>query len=145
MPRSRHLLIATLVTASLGACKGQPPETAPAAHVSGTPHTDDVLNAWRNAGLAPEGFTAVQPAPNSAAYCEHGKVHGVDTLVCEYASDADAAQGTRQVREGWARVDAHTGVLLQAKRTMMVAVDRERREPSGKTISQMAKAFQKLP
>lgn len=141
---SQFLPVALLVTAWISGCKARTEVPVPAAHVPGTPHTDDVLSAWRNAGLAPEGFTAVEPAPNSAAYCEHGKVHGVDTLVCEYRSDADAAQGARQVREGWERVDAHTGVLLKAKRTMMVAVDRERREPSGKTIHQMAKAFRKL-
>jgi len=48
------------------------------------------------------------------------------------------------VKEGWARVDVHTGVIVRAKRTTMVVVDRERREPSGKTISQMAKIFAKL-
>jgi hypothetical protein len=116
----------------------------PTAHVQGTPHTNDVLNAWRNAGLAPEGFARVDPAPNSAAYCEHGEIRGVDTLVCEYASEEALTRGTQQVKEGWARVDAHTGVIVRAKRTTMVVVDRERREPSGKTISQMAKVFGKL-
>jgi hypothetical protein len=115
-----------------------------AAHVPGTPHTDEVLNAWRSAGLAPEGFAPIQPAPNSAAYCEHGQVRGVDTLVCEYDTEEALTKGTQQVKEGWARVDAHTGVILRAKRTTMVVVDRERREPSGKTISQMTKVFGKL-
>jgi hypothetical protein len=135
--------------AALPACgknKTSPSSTpsTPAAHVQGTPHTDDVLNAWRNVGLAPEGFARVDPAPNSAAYCEHGGIRGVDTLVCEYASEEALTRGTQQVKEGWARVDAHTGVIVRAKRTTMVVVDRERREPSGKTISQMAKVFGKL-
>ena len=94
--------------------------------------------------MAPEGFARVDPAPDSAAYCEHGQVHGVDTLVCEYASEEALTSGTQQVKEGWARVDAHTGAILRAKRTTMVVVDRERREPSGKTINQMAKVFEKL-
>jgi len=128
-------------------CKKGPSSTTattPAAHVQGTPHTDEVLTAWRNAGLAPEGFAPLQPAPNGAAYCEHGTVGGVDTVVCEYASDQAMTQGMQQVKEGWTRVDAHTGVILPAKRTTMAVVDRERREPSGKTISQMVKAFRKL-
>ena len=141
------LLVAAL--AALPACrKGTPVEATapskPAAHVQGTPHTDEVLTAWRNGGLAPEGFVAVQPPPNSADYCEHGNVRGVDTLVCEYASEEALTRGTQQVKEGWERVDAHTGVVLRAKRTLMIVVDRERREPSGKTISQMAKLFGKL-
>jgi hypothetical protein len=116
----------------------------PVAHVQGTPHTDEVLTAWRNAGLELKEFSPIPPAPSSAAYCEHGMVGGVDTVLCEYASDQAVAQGLQQVKEGWSRVDAHTGVILQAKRTTMAAVDRERREPSGKTINAMVKAFRKL-
>jgi hypothetical protein len=146
--RNIRLMLALALAAGASCKKKAPPVSiaaaSPAAHVQGTPHTDEVLTAWRNAGLAPEGFAPVKPAPNSAAYCEHGTVGRVDTLVCEYASDEALAQGIRQVKEGWARVDAHTGVVLAAKRTTMAVVDRERREPSGKTIGQMTKAFRKL-
>jgi hypothetical protein len=137
----------SLLLATLPACrndKAATTVTTAAAHVPGTPHTDEVLNAWRNAGLSPESFAPVQPAPNGAAYCEHGLVRGVDTTLCEYANDDALKRGTQQVREGWARADVHTGVVLSAKRTTMVAIDRERREPSGKTIGQMAKVFSRL-
>jgi hypothetical protein len=150
MRRIRPHIGIALLLATLPACgKGKTSTamahtTSPAAHVQGTPHTDEVLNAWRNAGLVPEGFTRVEPAPNSAAYCEHGLIRGVDTLVCEYASDEALARGTQQVKEGWERVDTHTGAIVRAKRTTMVVVDRERREPSGKTISQLARVFGKL-
>ncbi len=87
---------------------------------------------------------SLQPTPNGASYCEHGAVAGVDTLVCEYASDDAVTKGIQLVKEGWARVDAHTGVVLQAKRTTMSVVDRERREPSGKTIVQMVRTFRTL-
>jgi hypothetical protein len=150
MRRSQHCCFPIIcLLAALPACaknkttpSGAP--TSPAAHVQGTPHTDEVLNAWRNAGLAPEGFARIEPAPNGAAYCEHGQIHGVDTLVCEYASEETLTSGMQQVKEGWARVDAHTGVMVRAKRTTMAVVDRERREPSGKTINQMVKVFVKL-
>lgn len=136
------LLLLAAVTACGKNKSGAP--SSPAAHVQGTPHTDDALAAWRSAGLTPDGFTRIEPAPNSATYCEHGLVRGVDTLVCEYASEEALTRGTQQVKEGWERVDVHTGVVIRAKRTLMVVVDRERREPSGKTISQMAKIFAKL-
>jgi len=115
-----------------------------AAQVQGTPHTDDVLQAWRKAGLAPDEFTPVQPPPYSATYCEHGFVRRVLTVVCEYSSDEALKRGTQQVKDEWTRTNAHTGVILQAKRTTMMAVDREHREPSGRTISEMAKVFSKL-
>jgi len=145
-PRVALLLLLAAVTAcgkNKVASAGAPSSPA-GVHVQGTPHTDEVLNAWRNVGLAAEGFARIEPAPNSATYCEHGQIRGVDTLVCEYASEEALTRGTQQVREGWERVDAHTGVVIRSKRTLMVVVGRERREPSGKTISQMAKVFGKL-
>ena len=129
--------------AACGKNKTGAPNTT-ALHVPGTPHTDEVLAAWRNASLAPERFSYAQPPPNTATYCEHGTVRGVDTTICEYESDQALARGVQQLRDGWARIDAHTGVVLRAKRTTMAAVDRERREPSGKTINEMAKIFRKL-
>ncbi len=142
--RNLSLIIAFALVAGAG-CKKKASATAnPAAHVQGTPHTDEVEAAWRNTGLTPEGFSPIQPAPSGAAYCEHGTVSGVDTVVCEYATDEAMAQGIVQVKDGWARVEAHTGVILKVRHTTMAAVDRERREPSGKTINQMAKVFLKL-
>jgi hypothetical protein len=140
------LLMATLALLASATCKrsGQTAGALPPSHVAGTPHTDEVLATWRSAGLAPEGFAPLHPVPNGAGYCEHGTVAGVDTVVCEYASDAAVATGIKLVKEGWARVDVHTAVVLQAKRTTMAVVDRERREPSGKTISLMVNAFRKL-
>ena len=125
--------------------KSLPPRPIPgSAHVQGTVHTDEVLAAWRNSGLATDGFAPMDPPPDSAAFCEHGFVRGVDTTVCEYASEDNISRGMQQVKADWARLDTHTGVVLRTKRTTMVAVDRERREPSGKTISQMTKVFSKL-
>jgi hypothetical protein len=143
MKRICPSLVLTLALVALPAChKDKTPP--PTAHVAGTPHTDEVIAAWRRAGLTPEGFTFAPPPPNTATYCERGKVHGVDTTVCEYGDDQALERGVQQVKQEWERVDVHTGVVLRAKHTTMVAIDRERREPSGKTISQMAKVFGKL-
>jgi hypothetical protein len=144
-----RLSIITLValTAFVGCSKSKslPPRPIPgSAHVQGTVHTDEVLAAWRTAGLETDGFVPMDPPPASAAFCEHGLVHGVDTTVCEYASEDNINRGMQQVKADWQRMDPHTGVVLRTKRTTMVAGDRERREPSGKTISQMTKVFSKL-
>jgi DNA-binding XRE family transcriptional regulator len=140
---SRPLLLLAAL-AALSACGKFKSSPVAVTHVAGTLHTDEVLAAWRNAGLPPEGFAPVPPTPDSAAYCECGKIHGVDTTVCEYQSSEALTRGMQQVRQEWERTDAHTGLLLHVKRTTMVAVDRERREPDGKTIAQMAKVFGKL-
>jgi hypothetical protein len=138
-------VVALTAFVGCGKSKSLPPKPIPgSAHVQGTVHTDEVLAAWRNAGLTTDGFASMDPPPASAAFCEHGFVRGVDTTVCEYVSEDNLSRGMQQVKADWAQLDTHTGVVLRTKRTTMVAVDRERREPSGKTISQMTKVFSKL-
>jgi hypothetical protein len=139
------LVAAALAVAGCGKKNGAAPG-APAApnHVSGTPHTDAVVDAWKSAGLKPEGFALVQPIPFGASYCEEGRVQGIDALVCEYADDATLDRGQKLLKDEWGREGVHTGVSMRTKRTMMAVVDRGRHDPNGKTISQLVTAFRKL-
>lgn len=141
MPRA--LLGAVALVALASACGKKQAADAP-AHVEGTPHTDAVLDAWKSAGLTPQGFAPLRPAPYVATYCERGSVAGVETLVCEYANDDAITKGQQQVRDEWARASVQTGVAVRTKRTLLTAVDRERRDPNGKTINQLVQAFRKL-
>jgi len=143
-PRWSSALVAVaLAFGPAGCSKGAGGAAAP-AHVDGTPHTDAVLDAWKSAGLKPEGFAPVAPPPFAATYCERGTVAGVDTTVCEYADDGAVDRGQQQVRDEWARTGVHTGVVLRDKRTILSAVDRDLRDPNGKTINQLVQAFRKL-
>jgi hypothetical protein len=142
---SRLALVVAIATA--GACsKGKPgaAATPAAAHAPGTPHTDDVLDAWKSAGLKPEGFVALTPAPWVATYCEKGTVSGVDTTVCEYADDAALDRGQQQLKAEWEHAGVHTGVALRTKRTLLSAVDHQLSDPNGKTINQLIQTFRKL-
>jgi hypothetical protein len=123
---------------------GGPAGAPTPTHVAGTPHTDDVLDAWKGAGLKPEGFASLQPPPYVAAYCERGTVTGIDTLVCEYADDAALDRGQQQLKDEWTHAGVHTGVAVRTKRTLLSVVDRERHDPNGKTINQLIQAFRKL-
>jgi len=118
---------------------------APAAsHVSGTTHTDAVIDAWKSAGLQPEGFALVQPIPYGASYCEEGRVQGIDALICEYQDDLTLDRGQKLLKDEWSREGVHTGVALRTKHTMLAVVDRGRHDPNGKTISQLISTFRKL-
>jgi hypothetical protein len=144
--RRSHTLVAlgALGLVALGACGKSKPTPGAPAHVDGTPHTDAVVDAWKSAGLTPEGFAPVVPPPYLAAYCERGVVAGVDATLCEYADDATLDRGQQQVKDEWARAGVHTGVVLRGKRTLLSAVDHELRDPNGKTINQLIQAFRKL-
>jgi hypothetical protein len=136
-------LLVTVALAAAGCGKGKAGGSA-AAHVDGTPHTDAVLDAWTGAGLAPQGFAAVKPAPYAATYCERGSVGGVETLVCEYADEGAITRGQQELKDEWARVGVQTAVAVRTKRTLLAAVDRERHDPNGKTINKLIQAFRKL-
>jgi hypothetical protein len=120
------------------------PAPAPAQHVDGTAHTDTVENAWRAAGLAPEGFATMTPVPYGAAYCEQGRVQTIDTLVCEFHDQDALGKGQTALLEQWGREGGHTGVAFHAKLTVVGVVDRARHDPNGKVIHQVIDTFRKL-
>lgn len=121
-----------------------PAAAAPAQHVDGTAHTDTVENAWRAAGLAPEGFAPLAPVPYGAAYCEQGRVQTIDTLVCEFHDQDALTKGQAALLEQWGREGGHTGVAFHAKLTVVGVVDRARHDPNGKVIHQVVDTFRKL-
>jgi hypothetical protein len=136
---------AVLLASACGKKAGGAAAPAPgAAHAEGTTRTDAVLDAWKSAGLKPEGFAPVAPPPYVATYCERGTVSGVDATLCEYADDGALDRGQQLIKDEWAHTGVHTGVVLRGKRTLLAAVDRELHDPNGKTINQLIQAFRKL-
>jgi hypothetical protein len=146
--RLGHLVIVLLAGVGAAACgkktAAAPGAPAPPAHADGTTHTDAVLDAWKSAGLDPQGFAPVTPPPYVATYCERGTVAGVDATLCEYSDDATIDRGQQQIKDEWARAGVHTAVVLRGKRTLLSAVDHEARDPNGKTINKLIQSFRKL-
>lgn len=145
--------LAVAASASCGKKEGAAPAggssaaapAAPAAqHVDGTPHADAAIKAWQVAGLGPEGFASITPVPFGAVYCEQGRVQAVDALVCEYRDQDSLAHGKTQLLEQWGREGVNTGVAFQTKTTLLGVLDRGRRDPNGKVVSQVVDTFRKL-
>ena len=81
----RALVIATLASLGLVACSksGEPDKAAAAA-----PPRDAVVAAWKDAKLTPSALT-----PATVTFgkdCQGGTVEGVDVLLCNFASAAEA-------------------------------------------------------
>ncbi len=102
---------------------------APAAKSS-----DAVLEAWQKGGLAPAPFTAATVAFGKD--CRSGAVGGVDVLLCEYPSDAEA-KAAEEAGFGW--VGDTTGISRAAGKVLIVAADRKKADPHGKTLNQLTK------
>ena len=124
--------------------RAPPPPPAAAQHVDGTPHTDAAVKAWQGAGLTPEGFAPLTPAPFGAAYCEQGRVQAIDTVVCEYRDQAALTRGKAELLEQWGVKVPTPRYAFQTKLTLLGAMDRARRDPNGKVISQLVDTFRKL-
>jgi len=114
------------------------------AHVDGTPHTDQVVNAWKGAGFPAEGFAAIDPTAYRAGYCSQGRVGGIDALICEYRDDDSIDRARKLIQDEWGKEGVHTGVALRSKRTLVAVADRGRSDPSGKTINKLLDTFKKL-
>jgi hypothetical protein len=128
---------------SAGSNAASPTAAAP-QHVDGTPHADAAIKAWQGAGLNPEGFAAITPAPLGAVYCEQGRVQAIDAMVCEYRDQDSLNRGKTELLQQWGREGVNTGVAFQTKLTLLGVLDRGRRDPNGKVVSQVVDAFRKL-
>jgi hypothetical protein len=141
------LVAAAAIVAGCGKKKdgaGSPAAAPTVQHVDGTPRPDQVVSAWKGAGLSPEGFQPVTPAPFGAAYCEQGRVQAIDAVVCEYQNQEGLARGKSALVQQWDAEGAHTGVALQTKLTLLGVIDRGRQDPNGKTINKVIETFRKL-
>src|SRR5262245_26347369 len=144
---SKRLCLAALaVLCGLGCGKKQ--EGAAGAsgptHVDGTPHTDDVVSAWKGAGLAAEGFAAVDPSAYRAGYCSQGRLGGIEAIICEYRDDESLDRAKKTIQDQWGKEGVHTGVAVRTKRTLVAVADRAKSDPNGKTISKAVETFKKL-
>jgi hypothetical protein len=119
-----------VIVAAIGCSKEEGAKPgAPAASSS-----DAVIEAWQKGGLAPSPFT-----PATVAFgkdCRSGTVGGVDVLLCAYASDAEA-KAAEEPALAW--VGDTTGISRAAGKVLIVAADRRKADPTGKTINQLTK------
>lgn len=95
---------------------------------------DGVLEMWKKGGLAPSPLSATTVAFGKD--CQSGKVNGVDVLLCEYPSEADAKAAEDQ---GLTWVGDTTGISRAAGKVLIVAADRSKADQNGRTLNQLTK------
>jgi hypothetical protein len=113
---------------ALAACSGSSSEK-PAA----TPR-DAVLAAWKADKLTPSALTAATVAFGKD--CQAGTVDGIDVLVCNYASPAEA-KAAEDAGLGW--IGQATGASQARGAALVVVADRKKADPSGRTINRLLK------
>jgi hypothetical protein len=123
-----------LLTAALGVGCGRP-------HVKGTVAVETVLKAWTAEGFDTKGVVNLDPDNWSAGACSRGTVSGVDVLMCEYATDEALAVGEKKIMTDWAEESVGTGAAVHVSRTILAIADRNKTDPSGRTIARLIKTF----
>jgi hypothetical protein len=118
-----------LVMMMLAACsKAGEPDKAMA-----TPR-DAVVAAWTTAKLAPSKLVAAPVA--FAKDCQSGTVEGLDVLLCNFATPAEA-KAAEVPALVW--VGPATGASQGHGSVLIVLVDRKKADPSGRTINRLMK------
>lgn len=120
-------MIASLAAAGCSKEEGKP-NTPTASSRAG------VVEAWKKGGLAPSPLGAATVAFGKD--CQSGKVNGVDVLLCEYPSEADAKAAEDQ---GYTWVGDTTGISRAAGKVLIVAADRSKADQGGRTLNQLTK------
>lgn len=95
---------------------------------------DALLAAWKKGGLVPSAMTPAQVEFGSD--CRAGTVNGIGVLLCAYASPAEA-KAAEEAGYGW--VGAATGISQARGALLIAAADRDRTDPSGRTLDQLTK------
>jgi hypothetical protein len=97
-----------------------------------------VVAAWEKAGLAPGKLEPVDGKALHDGTCRQGAVSGIGVTLCEYG---DAAAASRAEPAGLAQVTDVTGLAIAQGKLLLVVADRDRKDPSGKRINEIARAF----
>ena len=95
---------------------------------------DKVLDAWKGEKLEPSAMTAAQVAFGKD--CQGGSVEGIDVLVCNFASPAEAKAAEDA---GLAWVGPATGASQARGAALIVLADRKKSDPNGRTINRLLK------
>jgi hypothetical protein len=116
--------------AGVGACGDENPGAA----------TDpkEVVARWQKAGLEVGAHAVIDKHNLGEASCARGKVGGVETTLCLYASD-EAAKAAQPA--GLKAVGKTTGAALPRGPMLLVVADRAKADPDGKTINKITKTF----
>lgn len=133
MRRIHVIALAAALAAAAAGCSKDEGKGGPANAPSASSR-DGVLETWRKGGLAPSAFTAATVA--FAKDCQSGTVNGIDVLVCELPSEAEAKAAEEP---GLAWVGEATGIARAAGKLLIAAADRRKADPSGRTLNQLTK------
>lgn len=95
---------------------------------------DRVVESWKRGGLTPSPLTAATTPVGKD--CQSGTVNGVDVLVCQFATAAEAKAAEAAGLE-W--VGEATGMAQATGKVLVAASDRRKADPSGRTINALMK------
>lgn len=124
------ILTVVVALAPLGACGDD----------EGGGSADDVIEAWKAAGLQPSAFEAADGKKLGGGKCRAGSIGGIEATLCEYADPtaARAAEGA-----GWDAVGNNTGIARAEGKVLLVIADRKNADHNGKRLQQIALTFSK--
>ncbi|GAB4515544.1 MAG: hypothetical protein Tsb0020_34120 [Haliangiales bacterium] len=100
--------------------------------------SSSILQAWRRAGLMPTVFTSLDDKRLAPGNCQQGTVDGLSVSLCHYA-EAAAARAAQSA--GLERVGEATGLSVAAGDVLLIAIDQDAADPSGRTLNRLATVF----
>jgi hypothetical protein len=107
------------------------------------PADDALIAKWKKAGLEVSPFTDADAAAYAANKCRAGTVSGVDVVVCSYDSGEDAIAAEDTALAVLEKSGVTTGSAIPRGKSLLVVLDKRKRDPSGRTINAITAAFRK--
>ena len=132
---ARAALLAGALAASLA------PSGCRRSHVAGTPSTDAVLGAFKDASLDVSAVSNADADNWGADVCSSGRVAGVEVVICEFTNEQQLGKTEEDTVRDWSSLNVDTGVVTRNGRTLLLIVDRNKQDPYGRAIGRMVAAF----
>ncbi len=103
----------------------------------------EVVEAWREAGLEVDGLRSLEgeaeaPTADLGGSCAAATVAEIPVALCLFSTpeDAEAAE-----ERGLELVGEATGLSLSRDELLLIAADRDDRDPDGRALNELANAF----
>jgi hypothetical protein len=129
--------IAFLVALSITAACGKDDKSSAGGTGAPPAGRDALIAGWKSAGLTVSAFTADKSGAIGGD-CTAGTLNGIDAVVCVFANDQEAKAAESKAL-AW--IGATTGSALVNGKLVMAVADRNKADPTGRTIDTATKVF----
>jgi hypothetical protein len=105
---------------------------------------EQVVAAWRGAGVTLPPFRTLDPQPFNAQACSQGEIQGVEAIVCAYPDAQASERAEQQQRARFAMGSSTTALTVRKGAALITLTDPAHSDPNGRMIARLVSSLKSL-